>query len=523
MCSDRLRSDQVQTEGTGMAAPRLRFLLDTNAVITLEPFNGSEEANRSTLAQFLRLAREHAHHVVVHPANFDDLRETVNPEHRAANLRALEKYERIGEPPLPDELIEAAGNPQPGSNDLRDVRLLAAVTAGAATHFVTNDGRLIRRATRLGFEEQVLRPAEALALLRTLHPDDPPAPPQVRMVMAAELRLDEPIFDSLRRDYPGFDSWIRNKVAPDPSRRVWIVEDASGGYRAIAIVKRDDDHPLQAGRQLTKISTFKVDDRAEGEKLGELLLKTVLQWAHVQRVDALFVTVINDDAKQVLMRFLDTFGFVNVGRLPGTDDEWVLEKNLTPGADARTDPLAYHVRYGPPAVASASDVFVIPIRPTWYEGLFPDSPSLDGTLTLPGFSDVEIRPFGNALRKAYLSNSTRKSLPAGSVILFYRSAGARGGHGAVRAIGVVEQTLRSSDPSVVLSFVGRRTVYTAEEVSRMCQSGVIAVLFRQDRFLDEAWSLDELVAMGVLNGPPQTITQAASKEGRAWVLQQLSG
>ncbi|PZF56336.1 hypothetical protein DEJ23_10755 [Curtobacterium sp. MCSS17_008] len=304
---------------------------------------------------------------------------------------------------------------------------------------------------------------------------------------------------------------------------MWIVEDAAGGYRAIAIVKRDDDHPLEAGRQLTKISTFKVDDRAEGEKLGELLLKTVLQWAHVQRVDALFVTVINDDAKQVLMRFLDTFGFVNVGRLPGTDDEWVLEKNLRSGANAPTDPLTYHVRYGPPAVASGSDVFVIPIRPTWYEGLFPDSPSLDGTLTLPGFSNVEIRPFGNALRKAYLSNSTRKSLPAGSVILFYRSAGARGGQGAVRAIGVVEQTLRSSDPSVVLSFVGRRTVYTAEEVSRMCQSGVIAVLFRQDRFLDEAWSLDELVAMGVLNGPPQTITRAASEEGRAWILQQLSG
>lgn len=503
------------------APPLLTFLLDTNAVIALEPYAGSGDEQSPALADLLRLAREHNHHVVVHPANYDDLRETADEGHRAANLRALRKYELIGEPPIPDDLRDAFGSVVEGSNDHRDLRLLAAAAAGAATHLVTNDRRLLRRAGRAGLEEQVLRPAEALTLLRTLYPEDPAAPPQVHPRMAAELRLDEPIFNSLRRDYAEFDQWIRTTVAPDPNRRVWTVEDADGGYRAIAIVKLSDDHPLVPGRKLMKISTFKVDERAEGEKLGELLLKTVLGWAATKRVEAMFVTVIRDEAKQLLVRFLETFGFEEAGQLPGTENEWVFEKTLQPEPGTRIDPLTYHVKYGPPAIASHGNVFVVPIQPHWYGGLFPDSPAEEAE-ALALFDVTELFPFGNALRKAYLSSSNRRELPAGAVLLFYRSAGGKRGSGAVRAVGVVERTIRSSNPTDILAFVGRRTVYSAEEVGRMCQGGAIAVLFRQDRFLEEPWALDELIEMRVLNGPPQTITQAVSNEGRAWVLQQLS-
>ena len=86
-----------------------------------------------------------------------------------------------------------------------------------------------------------------------------------------------------------------------------------GGYRALAIVKRADDHPLEAGRRSTKVSTFKVDEHSGGEKLGELLLKTVLNWAHEMSVDRLFVTVIKDESKDLLVRFLEQFGFVDSG------------------------------------------------------------------------------------------------------------------------------------------------------------------------------------------------------------------
>jgi len=498
-------------------------LLDTNAVITLEPFSGAAEPNHSVFAEFLRIAREHGHHVVTHPANEADLLETADTTHRDANLRALDKYERIEEPPISAEFLAKAGSPVIGTNDYRDLRLLAALQAGAATHLVTSDERLIRKSARVDLSERVLRPVEAKDFLRTLYPDDPPAPPQVKLVSASLLHLDEAIFDSLRADYE-FDVWMRTKVAPDLTRRTWIVEDIDGGYRAIAIVKPVDDHPLVAGKKAMKLSTFKVDAKAGGEKLGELLLKTVLAWAHEMHMASMFVTVIKDDDKEQLVRFLELFGFVDLGLLPNSETEWVFEKTLIPSLSVTVSHLEYHVLYGPPAISSDSPVYVIPIQPNWYAGLFPDSPSAD--TALPGMSGIEIGPFGNAIRKAYLSNASIKALPPGATILFYRSAekqtGRRSATGAVVAVGVVETTLRTYDPAEVLELVGRRTVYSAEQVASLCESGVIAVLFRQDRFLPEAWSLSELIAASVLKAQPQAIMQVSNIKGIQWVHQQLS-
>lgn len=298
--------------------------------------------------------------------------------------------------------------------------------------------------------------------------------------------------------------------------------DDSGGYRALAIVKRTDDHPLDAGVKAAKISTFKVDERSGGEKLGELLLKTVLSWAHEMRVERLFVTVIQDDGpKGLLTHFLEQFGFQKRGELSSNPGEYVFEKFLLPHSDEELAPLEFHIRFGPPAIQPGSPVFVIPIQPRWYAGLFPDSPVFGAQTPFPGLT-VETGPFGNALRKAYLSNAKIRDIPPGSTLLFYRSADRPGGSGAVHAVGVVESTIRASDPVEVLEFVGRRTVYSAEEVSSMCKSGLIAVLFRQDRFIPTPWTLRELIEQSVLSGPPQAITRVKSKKGLEWVATQLA-
>ena len=104
-------------------------------------------------------------------------------------------------------------------------------------------------------------------------------------------------------------------------------------------------------------------------------------------------------------------------------------------------------------------------------------------------------------------------------MLFYRSQDSR----AVAAVGVVEETLRTSDPVAVMGFVGRRTVYRPDEIVDMCRSvaTVLAILFRQDRFVDPVWSLSELQANGVLSGWPQSITQVRGR-GAAWVHSRLT-
>jgi hypothetical protein len=84
--------------------------------------------------------------------------------------------------------------------------------------------------------------------------------------------------------------------------------------------------------------------------------------------------------------------------------------------------------------------------------------------------------------------------------------------------------IRSADPQEIMTYVGRRTVYRPDEIVMMCRSvrGVLAILFRQDRFVESPWQLDELQGNGVLRGWPQTIVRVGEK-GCIWVRQQLDG
>ena len=178
------------------------------------------------------------------------------------------------------------------------------------------------------------------------------------------------------------------------------------------------------------------------------------------------------------------------------------------------DHFAYHRHFGPPAVDPSLDggVYVIPIQPRYHGRLFPDHPREQARL-LP-----DDDPFGNALRKAYLSGSPIAPLPRGATVLFYRSDDWQ----AITAAGVVEQSMRSGDAPDVAAFAGQRTVYSYEEIETMARRAVLAILFRQDRLLDSPWPLRDLRAASVLNAAPQSITQVHSEEGIQWLTSRLA-
>jgi hypothetical protein len=104
------------------------------------------------------------------------------------------------------------------------------------------------------------------------------------------------------------------------------------------------------------------------------------------------------------------------------------------------------------------------------------------------------------------------------LLLFYRSHDAK----AVGVLGVVEKTLRSRNPSEILTFVGRRTVYSPDQIVTMCGRvrPVLAILFRQDRFIHPHWTRAELNRQGVMTAWPQTIGRAR-QEGVEWLNAQL--
>ncbi len=498
---------------------KLRFLLDTNVFIAVEPYAGVMERGLQPGAELLRLAAEQGHVLLLHPATYDDIREDKDALRRAQRLAEAGKYRQLTEVPVTARLEALAGSSPSGSNDHKDLRLLAALDARAATYLISEDIPLRKRATRAELGDAVLTVAEAVTLLRNLASGASPPPPQVQRIPSYALNPADPIFGSLRADYPGFDAWLDRVRSDEDGRLCFVIRD-DDGYAALALLKRESHAEYTELRSpVLKLSTFKVDAAHSGSRYGELLLKAIFATAHDEGAGSLYVTVL--PRYELLIQLLDSFGFAITGHRTALG-ELVLVKQRRPGSEASSTDLDYHVRYGPPALALRQPVYVVPIEPRWHEQLFPDAPVItdSGQDIIPGMETIpRTHPWGNALRKAYICHSNNTRLEVGDTLLFYRSHDVQ----AITAVGVVDGLLRSSDPDEIITYVGGRTVYAPAQIVDMCQRvrKPLVIRFRQDRFVDPPWKLRELCGQHVLADAPQTIVTVRAG-GVAWLRTQLT-
>lgn len=469
----------------------MQILVDTNVLIPLEPTAPEHEEPGTVLAADLIRLCQGVHPVLVHPASIRELASDKDEARRRLRGVLVQKYRELEDPPAPDERMERVlGKPDLGTNDWVDHQLLAAVARDAVDLLVTEDDGIHRKARQLDLADRVVRVRDAVAQLQNLLGRLPPPPPFVTASRAHALDEQDPIFESFREDYPEFDDWLRR--AKREQRRAWLIEEPGGKeYAGICIIKEDDDE-FGLGGRVVKISSLKVSDRYQGNRYGELLLKTIFRFCAENAIDHAWVTVFEKHA--ALITLLTDFGFEEQAQR--TDrDELVYAKRFTPTTEERAtlDPLAFHVRFGPPAVKLVpGEAFAVPIRPTYHQLLFPEAE--DQLQFVP-------RAFGNALRKAYLSQGAIRRLRPGSCLFFYRSGDLK----AITSVGVVESVLVSGDADAVARFVGQRTVYSYQEIVEMCRSDVLAILFRQDRFVDPPIEIDALVDNRVMKRAPQSI------------------
>lgn len=496
----------------------MRFMIDTNVFISSEPTRLAE--SETFTAHGLELARLAAgeHQLVVHPSVIEEIAHDRDADRRAIREQVVQRYPMLDAPPgVQDRLIEVLGEVAERSHDWYDHGLLAAVLGNAVHGLVTQDDRIHRKAVRLGIGDRVYYLADAIAALEALRRQPPDFIPSVEFKALHQVDLGAAFFDSLRADYPGFDIWFRDKQAS--GRGAFVVSGPDGSCAGICAPKAGDDEVGLGGR-VTKVTTLKVAEQFKGNRYGELLLKALFLHLHRNGDDWVWLTVF--PKHRDLIDLLEAFGFKDIGTHPSGEHRYA--KRLKPSAEASLllDALDFHVTYGPPAVRMESgQTFIIPIRPEYAEDLFPDAPTEpDPQLYFPGLGPPRVpRPYGNALRKAYLCRAAIRSLLPGATLLFYRSDDVQ----AVMAVGVLEGHLVSSDPAELLDFVGTRTVYSAEEVVETAsQSQVLALRFRQDRFLEPPITIDELKRAQAVKRAPQSIHHVR-QEAIPWLTSRISG
>lgn len=126
------------------------------------------------------------------------------------------------------------------------------------------------------------------------------------MILFEDIDFDDPIFTTLRLDYPDFERWRKDALNQADTRCAFVVRAYDDSYAGIAILKWGEapDGPSRAGM---KLSTFRVTPNAQAQGVADILLSRVFERAIKLKVDIIFVTVM--PGHEDLVRFLELRGF----------------------------------------------------------------------------------------------------------------------------------------------------------------------------------------------------------------------
>lgn len=485
------------------------YLIDTNVIIGLEDHHTVQPA----FAALLSIAAKHKVDVMVHEAARDDIQRDKDTTRRNISLSKLEKFQLLRkvrglDPAELERKFGHLGRP----NDVVDATLLDSIERGAADFLITEDRGLHERARRVSPElgRRVLFVADAVQLLKTTYEPVEAPVRYVEEVSANEIQLTDEIFDSLREDYPPFDTWWRDKCVRE-RRPCWAVFDEG---LAGLIVRKDetalDTDATTKAAKILKICTFKVRPEKRGVKLGELLLKKVFWFAQANNYDLAYITTYKTQA--ALIDLLEYYGFKNTATR--ADGELVYEKRFTRDAlvpvagvsNFDLDRLNYPRFVTGPGIRA----FAVPIKEGYHDTLYPDlkNPMQPDLFEAVGIGTGPKRP-GNTIRKVYLCRAQSGLGPPGSLLVFYKGKSQGPPSQALTAVGIFEESSMASSTKDLMLLTGGRSVYSEAELSEWEATAgrpVKVINYLLAAYIEPVIALEELRSLGVIPGhPPQSI------------------
>ena len=224
----------------------------------------------------------------------------------------------------------------------------------------------------------------------------------------SELDINDSFFNSLKEDYPEFEEWY-NRKANEGKQAFAYIDD--NGIGAFVMLKNGECEEIHLDNQILpkcsrlKISTLKLSDRVEGNRLGEGAIGIAL-WNWLESDDEeIYVTVFDKHRK--LIEMLQKFGFELVGYNSRLEGVYIRSKNK----------INFSTPYTSfPFINKETPYFaMLPIEAKWHDKIFPYS-ELKNTK-----QDTEEFAAANGMTKTYIGFSY--SIPAyspGMPIMIYR-------------------------------------------------------------------------------------------------------
>ena len=277
----------------------------------------------------------------------------------------------------------------------------------------------------------------------------------IQKVRIDSLDVENPFFNSLRADYPGFNSWLSRKGEEDAY--VLVDNNQLLGFLYLKDEEEADDSitPSFDMQRRLKIGTFKINPH--GTVLGQRFLSIILRRMLNDEHDFTYVTLF--PKQTALINLFEKFGFRKWGTK--NNGELVYYKNLEVFNDIYRDfprlSLQYHTKK-----------YLLSIFPRYHTKMFPES-----QLRTERHHYVEDLSVTNSSEKIYISAARQvPEMRPGDHIVIYRTAeeGIPAEFSSVAStictVSEVRQITDFENFDNFREYCGRGTIFSQEELQK---------------------------------------------------------
>ncbi len=483
----------------------MKALLDTNIIIHRE---AGRVANQDIGILFKWLDKVKSQKCI-HPVTIQEIEKNPNARTVETFKIKMDSYEQLlTTAQMTDEVIAVSKRFDQNKNDRNDTVLINEVFVGRVDLLISEDKKIHLKARALGISDQVFTINSFLEKVFAEFPDLVKYQVLgVQQKLFGELDLNDPFFDSLKEDYPGFDKWFHGKAN---DRAYVTINNENGLILSFLYIKTEDkdeaypdiNPPFKPKKRL-KVGTFKVI--SNGVRLGERFMKIIFDNALARKVDEIYVTIFEKrEEQQRLIGLLEEWGFHKHGT-KGEDGELVYVRDFTPNVNTENPKLTF------PYLSAEQNVFLIPIYPDYHTELLPDS----YLKTESPQNFIEHEPHRNALSKVYICRSIERGIKKGDIIVFYRTKekGKSAYYSSViTTIAICEEVVEDiQDEHDFISKCRKRSVFSNEELKEYWNWNpryrpfIINFLYVWSFGLGNRINRERLLELGILSGAENEI------------------
>jgi len=486
----------------------MRILLDTNIIIYRE----DNKIIHEDLQTLIKIIQKSKIDLIVHPKSIDDIKKDPDKKRQKITLSKFGVYQSLKEPPNPlrDQNFQKLIGIPSNDNEIIDNTLLYALYKNAVNFLITEDKGIHRKAAKLTINERVLTILDAIDILKRDVPDEYLSlPPALEKTPVYNIDVNDPLFTSLKKNYPDFEEWF-TKISTD-GRECLVYFRKENKIGAILIYKIEEETvesiPILPSKNRLKICTFIVTH--VGYKIGELLLKLSFEMSKKNNLSEIYLTLF-PKKNEFLIDLISQYGFKKYGIYKseyGIEDLYLKRLIFNKSELSGKKPIEILNNHYPNFYDGENvKKHIIPIQPTYFAKLFTDYKARQ--LTLPEFAG-EFIVEGNTIKKAYICHSSTRKIDQADLLLFYRSHDFK----AILSIGVVEAVFYNiHDINEITEIVGKRTVYSINELRKMIIKPVTVILFNHLCYLNKKIPLKGLLKANIIKRAPQSIMKISHEK-----------